>query len=93
MHLIRIGDAGSERPAIRVENSTFDLRPVTADIDGAFLEADGIARARRAFEAGELPPLKTEGQRIAAPIARPGKIVCIGLNYIDHACLELLIDW
>jgi 2-keto-4-pentenoate hydratase/2-oxohepta-3-ene-1,7-dioic acid hydratase in catechol pathway len=85
MHLIRIGDAGSERPAIRVENSTFDLRPVTADIDGAFLEADGIARARRAFEAGELPPLKTEGQRIAAPIARPGKIVCIGLNYSDHA--------
>ncbi|MFC7648049.1 fumarylacetoacetate hydrolase family protein [Streptosporangium lutulentum] len=44
-----------------------------------------MARVREALERDELPVLDTEGLRIGAPIARPGKIVCIGLNYRDHA--------
>lgn len=85
MHLLRIGEVGAERPAVRVDDTTFDLGPITSDIDGAFLAGDGIARTRRALDAGELVPLETQGRRIGAPIARPGKIVCIGLNYSDHA--------
>ncbi|MEV0694609.1 fumarylacetoacetate hydrolase family protein [Streptomyces sp. NPDC050388] len=86
MRLFRLGDAGAERPAVLDDNGrAFDLLPLTADIDGAFLAGDGIARARRALEAGELPELDTEGLRIGAPLARPGAVICIGQNYAAHA--------
>ncbi len=55
------------------------------EIDGAFLASGGVARVREALERGDLPVVDAEGLRIGAPIARPGKIVCIGLNYSDHA--------
>ncbi len=85
MHLMRLGPAGSERPAVRDGGALHDLSPLTRDIDGAFLAGGGIARTRAALAAGTLPPLQAEGLRIGSPIARPGKIVCIGLNYRDHA--------
>jgi 2-keto-4-pentenoate hydratase/2-oxohepta-3-ene-1,7-dioic acid hydratase in catechol pathway len=44
-----------------------------------------VERARAALAAGSLPALETAGARVGAPIARPGKIVCVGLNYRDHA--------
>jgi len=55
------------------------------DIDGAFLSSGGVARVRDALARDALPVVDAEGLRIGAPIARPGKIVCIGLNYRDHA--------
>ncbi len=65
---------------------TYDLRSLTADIDGTFLADSGLARARSAVEAGTLPVLENaDALRIGAPVARPIKIVCIGLNYRDHA--------
>jgi 2-keto-4-pentenoate hydratase/2-oxohepta-3-ene-1,7-dioic acid hydratase in catechol pathway len=67
------------------DGGAFDLRSIAADIDGAFFAADGIAAARAALAAGTLPAVATEGVRVGAPIARPGKIVCVGLNYSDHA--------
>ena len=86
MSLRRLGEPGNEIPVISHDGRTFDLRPLTADIDGAFLASGGIARARAAASAGELPELDGAGQlRVGAPIAAPGKIVCIGLNYHDHA--------
>ncbi|TDE08883.1 fumarylacetoacetate hydrolase family protein [Jiangella asiatica] len=90
MQLMRIGEPGQERPAARGDDGTvYDLGPLTGDIDGAFLADDGIGRARAALAAGELPVLSGgadgAGARIGAPIARPGKVVCIGLNYRDHA--------
>ncbi|SDU41889.1 fumarylacetoacetate hydrolase family protein [Jiangella alkaliphila] len=85
MQLMRIGDRGAERPAVRADDGTvYDLSAVTGDIDGAFLAGDGIARARAALAGGGLPALP-DGARVGAPIARPGKVVCIGLNYRDHA--------
>jgi 2-keto-4-pentenoate hydratase/2-oxohepta-3-ene-1,7-dioic acid hydratase in catechol pathway len=84
--LLRVGAPGQERPAVRTdEGRLLDLRSVTLDIDGAFLASGGVDRARVAVEAGELPELDPEGLRIGAPLARPGKIVCVGLNYRDHA--------
>jgi 2-keto-4-pentenoate hydratase/2-oxohepta-3-ene-1,7-dioic acid hydratase in catechol pathway len=62
-----------------------DLSPLTSDIDGAFLAADGVARVRRALAAGELPEADVEGLRIGAPVARPAAVVCIGQNYAAHA--------
>ncbi len=85
MQLMRIGDRGAERPAVRADDGTvYDLSAVTGDIDGAFLAGDGNARARAALAGGGLPALP-DGARVGAPIARPGKVVCIGLNYRDHA--------
>ncbi|GAA2362591.1 fumarylacetoacetate hydrolase family protein [Nonomuraea africana] len=55
------------------------------EIDGAFLASGGVARVRDALERGDLSAIDGEGLRVGPPIARPGKIVCIGLNYSDHA--------
>ena len=83
---MRLGDVGQERPAVRVEDgTTYDLRQITDDIDGAFLAGGGIARTRVALDAGRLPELDPAGLRVGAPIARPHKVVCIGLNYRAHA--------
>jgi 2-keto-4-pentenoate hydratase/2-oxohepta-3-ene-1,7-dioic acid hydratase in catechol pathway len=85
MRLLRIGNPGAERPAVERDGVWFDAGAVTGDYDGAFLAGDGLRRLRAALDAGELPELPRDGVRIGAPVARPGKIVCIGLNYRDHA--------
>ncbi|MGW2487929.1 fumarylacetoacetate hydrolase family protein [Streptomyces sp. NPDC001606] len=86
MKLLRVGAHGQERPAVRTDDGRLlELSSVTHDIDGAFLASGGVDRARAAVMAGELPELDADGLRIGAPLARPGKIVCIGLNYRDHA--------
>jgi len=86
----RLGAAGNEQPVVLVEDGNgaakyFSLTGLTRDIDGGFLAADGIARARKALESGELPEISAEGLRIGSPIARPRSVVCIGLNYTAHA--------
>ncbi|WP_020393265.1 fumarylacetoacetate hydrolase family protein [Kribbella catacumbae] len=86
MELLRLGAVGEERPYVRdADGTVYDLSSVTADIDGAFLAADGIARARAALAAGSLPAASTEGLRVGAPIAKPAAVVCVGLNYAAHA--------
>ncbi|MFG2640744.1 fumarylacetoacetate hydrolase family protein [Streptomyces sp. NPDC048370] len=86
MKLMRLGAPGKERPAVRTDDGrVLDLSPVTADIDGAFLSSGGLDRARAAVEGGALAEWDTAGLRVGAPVARPGKVVCIGLNYRDHA--------
>ncbi|MDQ1570017.1 MAG: hypothetical protein QOF79_691 [Actinomycetota bacterium] len=86
MAFARLGETGSEIPVFQIGEVSYDLRGLTADIDGAFLESDGLARAATAAANGELPVLPDAASlRIGAPIARPIKIVCIGLNYRDHA--------
>ncbi|MFD9114311.1 fumarylacetoacetate hydrolase family protein [Streptomyces bottropensis] len=86
MKLLRVGAPGEERPAVRTDDGRLlDLSSVAPDIDGDFLASGGVDRARAAVEAGELPVLDPDGLRIGAPVARPGKIICVGLNYRDHA--------
>ncbi|AOS62796.1 fumarylacetoacetate hydrolase family protein [Actinoalloteichus hymeniacidonis] len=86
MRLLRLGAPGAERPALRTDDGAFfDLSPITDDIDGAFLAAEGIDRARTALAAGTLPALDPTGLRIGAPIARPMAVLCIGQNYAAHA--------
>jgi 2-keto-4-pentenoate hydratase/2-oxohepta-3-ene-1,7-dioic acid hydratase in catechol pathway len=62
-----------------------DLGRVVGDITGATLQPDELDRIRGAVDRGDLPVIPPDGLRIGAPLARPGKIVCIGLNYRDHA--------
>ena len=84
MRLARLGPVGQETPVVDVGGRLLDARGVTADFDPSFFASDGISRLSSAI--GELPPLvDAESLRRGAPLARPGKIVCIGLNYRDHA--------
>ncbi|MFE2756683.1 fumarylacetoacetate hydrolase family protein [Actinosynnema sp. NPDC059335] len=86
MRLLRVGEPGAERPAVLdADDTAYDLSGLTADIDGAFLSTGGVARVRAALADGSLPRLDLARQRIGSPVARPGKVVCIGLNYADHA--------
>ena len=85
MRFSRLGPIGSEQPVVEHGGRNFDLRSVTPDIDGAFLAARGIDATRSALTMGNLPEIEVVGLRVGAPIARPGKVVCIGLNYSDHA--------
>jgi 2-keto-4-pentenoate hydratase/2-oxohepta-3-ene-1,7-dioic acid hydratase in catechol pathway len=83
---MRVGAVGAERPVVLDDGDrAFDLSGLTNDIDGAFLDGDGIARARAALAAGELPAADLDGERIGAPIARPPAVVCVGMNYAAHA--------
>ena len=87
MRFARLGPVGDEIPVAHdPDGQAYDLRPVTTDITGAFLAADPVARVRDAIAAGELEVLPdADTLRRGAPVARPGKVVCIGLNYRDHA--------
>ncbi|PBC82604.1 MULTISPECIES: fumarylacetoacetate hydrolase family protein [unclassified Streptomyces] len=87
MKLMRVGTVGAERPALLDEAGVLrDLSGLVPDIDGALLADDGtLARLRAAAASGELPELDAAGLRTGPPLARIGKIVCIGLNYHDHA--------
>jgi 2-keto-4-pentenoate hydratase/2-oxohepta-3-ene-1,7-dioic acid hydratase in catechol pathway len=84
MRLARHGAPGQESPVVGDSSGNWwDLSPVTADIDGRFL-ATGLDAARSAFRSDELTPITAPG-RFGPPITAVGKIVCIGLNYSDHA--------
>jgi 2-keto-4-pentenoate hydratase/2-oxohepta-3-ene-1,7-dioic acid hydratase in catechol pathway len=88
MRLLRLGDQGSEKPAALASDTHYvDLSDVVDDIDERFFAGDGIERVRPIVEervaADLVRPL--EGLRVGAPIARPHQIICVGLNYRDHA--------
>lgn len=85
MQLIRFGPAGQERPGIHHDGKHYDASKVVVDYDTDFFDDDrklkAIATARDAGELPELPP----DTRLGPPLARPGKLLCIGLNYRRHA--------
>ncbi|WP_281279149.1 fumarylacetoacetate hydrolase family protein [Nocardia yunnanensis] len=83
---MRVGPKGAEKPAALDDSGTLrDLSALTPEIDGALLgNPVALAGIARALSFGDLPALDA-GQRIGAPIARPGKVIGVGLNYSDHA--------
>jgi 2,4-diketo-3-deoxy-L-fuconate hydrolase len=85
---MRIGAPGAERPVVRLDEATYvDVSDVVRDFDEAFFAGGGpqalqpVVAQRR--EAGRTS--RFDGERVGAPIARPHQILCIGLNYRDHA--------
>jgi 2-keto-4-pentenoate hydratase/2-oxohepta-3-ene-1,7-dioic acid hydratase in catechol pathway len=87
MKLLRHGEPNNEQPAVipTGSNEVLDARPVTTDFDPNFFDQDGLGRLRTAMADGTLPTIDITGQRLGPPLKRPGKIVCIGLNYRSHA--------
>jgi 2,4-diketo-3-deoxy-L-fuconate hydrolase len=84
MHFGRIGDVGDEIPVALIDDRVYDLTPITRDIDGAFLAGDTVADVTaRLGELAEIPDAAS--RRIGAPVARPGAVYCIGMNYAAHA--------
>lgn len=84
MKLLRVGQAGQEKPAIRDRAGALrDLSSIIGDINGAALSPRGLS----AIAAADLTalPIINEPIRIGPCLARPGKFLCIGLNYADHA--------
>ncbi len=83
MKLLRCGPAGAEKPAIVAQDGTVrDLSGVIADFTGEALSDAGLARLA-AIELATLPQVSVD--RIGACVPRPGKFICVGLNYADHA--------
>ncbi len=85
---MRIGAPGAEKPVARVDDDSYvDLSDVVRDFDEAFFGGGGLDRIRPVVAeraaAGQVS--RFAGERVGAPIARPHQILCIGLNYRDHA--------
>jgi 2,4-didehydro-3-deoxy-L-rhamnonate hydrolase len=87
MKLIRIGLPGKETPGILLHDQTrLDVSQLTADYDESFLADDGIARLDKWTEQhARTAPRLDSSQRLGPPISRPSKIICVGLNFRDHA--------
>ena len=89
MYLMRIGPRGAEKPVARIDDDAYvDLSDVAADFDEAFFAGGGPEGIRQVVEERirvRESVLPLAGRRLGAPIARPHQILCIGLNYRDHA--------
>lgn len=87
MKLIRIGEMGAEAPGVELSDGKRVKIPASfGDYGEAFFAGDAIDRLRRwVEEEGDQASAVARDLRLGSPIARPSKIVCIGLNYTDHA--------
>ena len=87
MRLIRFGPVGDEKPGILGNNgSRRDLSAHFQDWDTKFFASGGMDRLAETLQSdGTSLSVVPEAARWAAPVARPGKVICIGLNYSDHA--------
>ena len=86
MKIIRFGQPGHERPGILLNEKINDISSFSQNIDEAFFESGGIEQLRIWVEKNKNNlPIVTGNQRLGAPFQRPSKIICIGLNYADHA--------
>jgi 2-keto-4-pentenoate hydratase/2-oxohepta-3-ene-1,7-dioic acid hydratase in catechol pathway len=88
MRLLRVGSLGAERPAaLLADGSLVDISPLVPDIDARTLGAESLQQLERDLDSrgSDLPRLDLEQLRIGAPVNGVGKIVCVGLNYREHA--------
>lgn len=86
MKLLRFGESGKEKPGMFVDGKIIDVSSFGEDFSEKFFETDGLNRLAKWFKAneGKLPTINNT-VRLGAPFTRPSKIICIGLNYSDHA--------
>jgi 2-keto-4-pentenoate hydratase/2-oxohepta-3-ene-1,7-dioic acid hydratase in catechol pathway len=86
MKLIRHGEVNKEKTGVIIDNAVYDTSAFGEDYNEHFFETDGLKRLQQFIESnkGKLQRI-ADGVRLGSPVARPSKIVCIGLNYADHA--------
>lgn len=86
MKLIRFGELNKEKAAVLLDGKIYDVSAINEDYNEQFFETGGLERLKAFVDSNraslqEVPA----GMRLGSPVARPSKIVCIGLNYADHA--------
>lgn len=84
MQLIRIGEFEQEKPAILIDGRYLDVSTHFQDFNEAFFVTDGLNKLAKIVASTDLPEIKSP-KRIGSCVARPSKIICVGLNYADHA--------
>lgn len=84
MQLVRIGAFEQEKPAILIEGRYLDVSEHISDYNEAFFAADGLGKLAHILATKDLPEIN-KPTRIGSCVARPSKIICVGLNYADHA--------
>jgi len=87
LKLIRFGPAGHEKPGLYIDEDTIlDLSGFGEDYDEGFFEDDGLIRLQNWIDQNKKSQIKINPDtRIGPPVCRPSKIICIGLNFSDHA--------
>jgi len=86
MKLIRFGEVNREKPGLLIDEKYYDVSAIGEDYNEQFFENDGIGRLQKFLDDNRQKlPAVPNGVRIGSPIARPSKIICIGLNFADHA--------
>jgi 2,4-diketo-3-deoxy-L-fuconate hydrolase len=86
MKLLRFGEPGKEKPGVLIEETIFDVSSFGEDFGETFFGSDGIRRLGQWLMSNQ-PRLPKVNQpvRLGSPFTRPSKIICVGLNYSDHA--------
>ncbi len=86
MKLIRFGEAGKEKPGVHINGKNYDVSGFIQDYDEAFFANGGIPHLGWMLEQHKemLKPVP-ENSRLGCPVAKPSKILCVGLNYAKHA--------
>lgn len=87
MKLIRFGQSGQERPGIQLySGKRINVSAFEEDFNEDFFGSNGIERLKKWLERNESEcPIVSDSIRLGPPLARPSKIVCVGLNYAQHA--------
>lgn len=88
MKLVRFGSPGTERPGIiDIDGRVRDISVLVKDLAGDAFQASGLSRIREAVasDVDALPVAESDSLRLGPPVGRPQKIICVGLNYADHA--------
>jgi len=85
MKLIRFGEPGNEKPGIYLNEKRYDLSDRIKDYDEEFFSTNGLEDLKTILQQPTGLPEVNDRVRWASPIARPSKLICIGLNYADHA--------
>jgi 2,4-didehydro-3-deoxy-L-rhamnonate hydrolase len=86
MKLIRFGEVNKERPGVIIDDEYYDASAFGEDYNEVFFGDNGLERLSKFVQSNgkDLPKLPAN-VRLGSPVARPSKIICIGLNYADHA--------
>jgi 2,4-diketo-3-deoxy-L-fuconate hydrolase len=84
MKLIRFGAPGNEKPGLEVDGVRYDVSHLVEDYTEDFFANDGINLLKTEFDRKTSAPVD-QGIRLGVPVCKPGKIICIGLNYRKHA--------
>jgi 2-keto-4-pentenoate hydratase/2-oxohepta-3-ene-1,7-dioic acid hydratase in catechol pathway len=86
MKLIRHGEPGIEKPRVILDGLNYNCSDLGEDYNELFFATGGLLRLQRFVDLKRTRLERlSEGTRLGPPVARPSKIVCVGLNYAKHA--------